>query len=575
MKNMKKWIVACTAALLLSVVLNSCGDSPKPDDSAIVAEVGDYKITVAELKNRLEQDYKDKAISEITAEEKQQSLDKLIDVRRKAVWAVRQQLEKDPAYQTELEKFSDRTLAMSLYQETIIDEMFPTAMMEKYYDWFFTDVKAVVVKIGFRGAGINEDRSEAEAYELAEKYTSELAISQDAVLAAKTLSEGNKKAVLSNPYTIGRMPMKGDSLIFNTAVGSVGGPVKLSEALVLVKVLEKQTREKDRTFDSVRGELLRIFRGQQRNEEAGKFNALSEQFRRKYNAIAHDAGINELVSTINQWGKSPQPKITDFSDEQRKIIIGEVQGEPIYSGGFLDFASDMLTRDYSVIGNFSSIKERFLMQELNLRSWVLEAKAAGQDKNPKYLEEMERFTLGRLARMIEDKEVNEHVTEVTEAEIETYYRENPDKFTAPARVEVWQIVVNAQPVAQQIYERARNGEDFKALYDEFVGKANVPVTHRYELGMITPTHRMKEIADAAFAAGGNNLVQPVEFNNSYHIIKTGKFEPEKVKDLASVRSSVQAAVLNEKRGKRREQVESEISAAVSAEVHSDVLKAIG
>ena len=573
LRKIAKMKILLMAALLGFLV--SCSKSSKVDPNKVIATVGEYRITAGDFQKALNERYKNKPLSELTAEEKRTVLDEMVDARRKAIWAVKNGLTDDADYQADLQKYSDRILAMALYDRKVLDELFPPAVMARYNDWYFSDVKAVIVKIGYKGSHIESDRSEEEARALAEKYAEELQKSLDPVLAAKTLTEGNKKAVLADPYTIGRLPMAGDSLIFTTPVGKVGGPLKLSQGIVLVKVLDKKQREKNRDPEMVRQELLRIFRGQKRNEEAKLFEQISRELREKYNATANDSAINVLVNDIKKWAKKRNPQMSDFSSAQRALVLGSVRDFKLTAEDFFNYAGTALLRDPAAVGNFSTIKERYVVPELNLKCWVLAAREAGLADDPEIVKKLEDFRINRLVQLLEQKEVNQRIVNVSEEEIVAYYNEHPDQFSYPERIEVYQIVVNSRDIAEKVLERARAGEDFKKLYDEYVGTEKVPVTDRYELGKVTRTHRMREIAEAAFAAGGNAITGPVEFNKKFHIIKTGKYEPVKLKPLEDVRSSVMTAVINQKRKEYRQALEAQLRETIPASIEPDWEKVVG
>ncbi len=567
-----------THIMLITVLLSfwvSCSQFSKIDPEKVIATVGDYRITAGDFQKALKERFKNKPLTELTADEKRTVLDEMIDARRKAIWAVENGLTDDADYQADLQKYSERILALELYDRKVLDQLFPPEMMKRYEDWYYTDVKAVIVKIGYKGSHIESDRSEEEALALAEKYAEELQKSLDPELAAKTLTEGNKKAAVVNPYTIGRLPIAGDSLIFTTPVGKVGGPIKLSQGIVLVKILEKKQREKNRDPQMVRQELLRIFRGQKRNEEAKLFDQISRELREKYQATANDSAINVLVNDIKKWAKKRNPQLSDFSSAQRALVLGSVREYKLTVGDFLNYVGTALLRDPSAIGNFSTIKERYVVSELNLKCWVLAAREAGVADDPEIVKKLEDFRINRLVQLVEVKEVNQRIVNVSEEEIVAFYNEHPDQFSYPERIEVFQIVVNSREIAEKVLERARAGEDFEKLYDEYVGTNKVPVTDRFKLGMVTRTHRMKEIVEAAFAAGGNTITGPVVFNNKYHIIKTGKYEPVKLKPLEEVRSSVMSAVINQKRKEYRQTLEAQLRETIPASIDPEWEKVVG
>ncbi len=562
-----------TPMLFLSVcwlVLAAC--SKEPADK-IVAKAGDYTVTISDLEAKLKADYPARPLSQLTLEERQKSLDKILDGYRKALWARQLQLDQDSTFQADLKKYSDRAIAFSLYDAQITKTLLPESLMRTYYDWYYTAVKAVIVKVGYKNAVVRNSRTPEAAISLANKYKQTLAESDDPIEAAKELTEGNPRAILANPYQIGRLPMAGDSLIYNTPAGSVGGPLKTGNAVILVKVIEKKPLEKNKPFEMVKKELTRVFRSQLRNQERKMFDEISAELRKKYHAKQNDPGINQLVELIKKWQKKPEHDVSDFTAEQRRIVLGEVNGEKLYAGEYFDHYGSALASDKGQLTQFSAISERFVQQELNLRSWVLEGKATGHDKTEKYYKDFEQFSMSRLGQLLETREVNEKV-DATDAEVRAYYDENLEKYATPKRIEIWQIGLDDSATAVTVLQKARAGQDFEALYKKYA-KNKKGVKGRFKLAYQTPTSIYKEVTAAAFEAGPHKIVGPVKAKTGYYVVKTGEFVDQKIRPFEPIKSSVRAALINQKRKERRDALMKEVRQKISVNIDENVLKNLG
>lgn len=91
-----------------------------------------------------------------------------------------------------------------------------------------------------------------------------------------------------------------------------------------------------------------------------------------------------------------------------------------------------------------------------------EAKKKGLDKKKEILAKVEDF---RRAIMIDGllEEALRGKGQVSEAEIEKYYKENPDQFTEPKEVKIRHIFVTSEPVLREVLTRISKGESFEKL----------------------------------------------------------------------------------------------------------------
>lgn len=567
-KKMQNLILRWLLTAGLAIAAAGCQSGAK---DPVVAQVGDYRITASQLKAALKKAFPDKSLSDIPLEDRQQTLEDMLDIFRKAVWARQNGLDQDSVYQSEVQRFADQKVAMALVSERVTSALIPEDLLRQYYDWYFTDVEAVIVKVGHKEASVRKDRTLEEALETAVRFKKMLKFANHPVKTAKNLTEANPAGVLAKPYQIGRIPMPGDSLIFNTPVGEVGGPVQTSDGLVLVRVLAKQTRPKDRGFAAVKTEILQILRRQIRDEELKLFERISEALREKYQAKVNDDGVNRVAEVVAEWANRSRMRITELVHSERNIVLGEVNGTPVYSGQFFDNFRTMLLQNPAAITP-ATIKERFVEQEIDLRCWVLEGRAAGLDQTPQFRRELQEYSARQLAGLVNRRET-EKEDEVSEAEARVFYEENQDRYIRPERIAVWQIVVKDEKTAREILRKARAGEDFAALHKKYVGQRSGGAA-RFRLGFLPRNANLKEVAAAAFAAGPNQITGPVKINDHFYVIKTGKHEPEAVRPFDQVRNSVINEVKTRRQEARLQKLSEEIRSQVAATVNESVLKTL-
>jgi peptidyl-prolyl cis-trans isomerase C len=127
---------------------------------------------------------------------------------------------------------------------------------------------------------------------------------------------------------------------------------------------------------------------------------------------------------------------------------------------------------------------------------------------------------------------------VSEAEIEAYYKENPDQFKMPEQVRASHILVQLdkeapeadvkakQAAAEKILARVKKGEDFGKLAEEFSEDPSAKENHG-DLDFFQREQMVPEFSDAAFKLKkGEVSATPVRSEFGLHIIKvTDRKEP--------------------------------------------------
>ena len=149
---------------------------------------------------------------------------------------------------------------------------------------------------------------------------------------------------------------------------------------------------------------------------------------------------------------------------------------------------------------------------------------------------------------------------VSDADLATYYRANPDQFTVPAAVKVRHILLAVNPSssaadkaavrkrAQSLVDQLKKGADFATL-----AKSNSDDIGTKDDGGLLPIFehgRMeKSFEDAAFGGKKGDIVGPIETGYGMHIIKIEEILPQKIVELKDVKDDprLKALILRDKK----------------------------
>jgi peptidyl-prolyl cis-trans isomerase C len=168
-----------------------------------------------------------------------------------------------------------------------------------------------------------------------------------------------------------------------------------------------------------------------------------------------------------------------------------------------------------------------------------EAKKNGLDKNKEILAKIED---ARRAILIDAllEEVLRGRGEVSEEEIQRYYKENSTLFTEPQEIKIRHIVVNTEPALKEVVAKLSQGESFEKLASTYnIGKfkedgGNLGYIRR---GQLAPPFAQFEEAAFSLRKRGE-ISEVVSTPYGYHIIRLEDLRGSTLKPLNRVKERI-------------------------------------
>lgn len=168
-----------------------------------------------------------------------------------------------------------------------------------------------------------------------------------------------------------------------------------------------------------------------------------------------------------------------------------------------------------------------------------EAKKKGFDRDQAILAKVEDFRRAMIIDALIEGVLKER-SEVTEEEIQRYYRENKSIFTEPLEIKIRHIVVNSEPILQEVLTRLSKGESFEKLASTF----NIDRTREdggnlgyLRRGQLAPSFFQFEEAAFSLVKKGD-LSEVVRTPYGFHIIRLEEMRGTALRPFDQVKEKV-------------------------------------
>jgi len=174
---------------------------------------------------------------------------------------------------------------------------------------------------------------------------------------------------------------------------------------------------------------------------------------------------------------------------------------------------------------------------------------------------------------------------VSEKEIEEYFKTHQDGFKIPEKVKVSHILIKvdssasakekeeAKAKAEEILAKAKKGEDFSALAQQFSEDTKTKKKGGV-VGLFARGSKDPEFEKAAFNLKENEISEVVLSKDGYHIIILLDRKEEKTKSLKEASSRIENKLKQKKRNEIIEKLVKDLKSKTKVVVHEDVLKKI-
>jgi peptidyl-prolyl cis-trans isomerase C len=278
--------------------------------------------------------------------------------------------------------------------------------------------------------------------------------------------------------------------------------------------------------------------------------------------------IASVLSSALLWGackkdSAPEPAEQaaatkhGLTSEQAQQTLVKV-GDTVITLG--DFADQLAEKSPYLRARYTSPERRreLLDEMVNFELLALEAKRLGLDATEEVVNTKKQVMIQQMMKAEFEDRVK--LSDITDEEIEAYYKAHPEEFNKPAQMRASHIVIKDEAKAKKTLKQVLDNKGDNKLFRELAGSLNEDPVTKARFGDLQffsrPEQRVEgdppvpdAVATAAFTLKEVGDIYPelVKTEAGYHIIKlTGK-RKELARTLEQARRPIQHKLWREKR----------------------------
>lgn len=393
-----------------------------------------------------------------------QHLNSLVENKLVARYARQKGLDKDRRIQKRLKWIEQNAMVEQLFREVVQKNVQVTeAELREAFVKYNTQIHARHLFA----------RTEQEAFELYERLQN----GADWDSLAKQLFRDPQLAENGGDlgwFKFGEMDPDFEAACYALPVGQISEPVRTRFGWHIIRVENKQVNPilTEHDFAQNYKKLERIVRSRKENALANQYvkqlmEPLQVRVKGKAFAFLLEKARTYFGEPLQQTRLPPQPlrdqQVTSFlqmMEPFRDEVLVEFRGGHWTIGDFLDRLEAMPPAERPRINSRSGL-ERGIKWMVRDEFLAREARKMGLQNHPYVRTEVSLWFEDTMTQLV--KRMIADTLTVTEAEVEKYYQDHPEKYGVPEKVSIREILVEDSTLAAELLGRAKRGEDFGAL----------------------------------------------------------------------------------------------------------------
>ncbi|NQT26651.1 peptidylprolyl isomerase [candidate division KSB1 bacterium] len=558
---------------LLSIGLTQCSR-----DNRTVAQIGTHeRITSGEFEKSFASLIEKLEPGTVDHELIKGHLDDLIESRLIMLAAYDKKLDQDSVMLEKMKEFKRRTLIDQLWQNEIVDYIVGEQEIRDFYAKSDIQINArqIVIYVDAKGDSTEEMAALEKANDLIQKVKDSQSFSR----LARQYSDDRKTARKGGEMEPLMYRLDDNTITeaaFNMKKGELSEPIRTKSGYVLLMVDDIQEVNK-RTYEAAYDGMKKYILDTRSKETEERAKAYVDTLWNKQNAAWNDETIDTLTTLFRQWKKGQNQLVLIDSLEalpedfkNRMVFTSNEQNLSV--ADLLVYYKKMLAQYNRLAMENKKSFQRVLLTELRYRLLQDQAVRDRLDRDEQFIKKMndkvKNDVISQKRRQIQGD------VKPTEDELKTYYEENKDtRYITQKKVEIQEILVRSEDLANELLQRIEAGEDFGELAEKYTTRKG----HKEKKGMVKAFGKgaMGKAGEKAFEMSVGEIAGPLSStDNKQAIIKLiGIIEPEP-RPYSAMVGTVRRDFITDVKDKRMADWVAEQTEVRGVNINEDLLEAI-